>query len=68
MKKPKQLKQIGVNSRVRHNYVDGHGKGTVIEHHPERDQFNVRVMFDSGKGPFSYTYTPRIQEVAVLGA
>lgn len=58
------LKKLKAGDRVRHNYTDGHGEGivTFVKDNPDSD-FNVTVVWDSGKGTFPYTYNQRVQEV-----
>lgn len=62
-----ELKRLEKGGRVRHNYVDGHGVGTItFLKSNQQDHFGVTVMWDSGKGPFPYTYNETVQEIVPL--
>jgi hypothetical protein len=51
-------------SRVRHNYADGHGIGSVIEVAEKfEERFAYKVLWDSGVGPEPYTYNDETQEI-----
>jgi hypothetical protein len=62
-----QVQNIVAGCRVRHNYKDGHGQGTVMS--MKDDAFNrplgFEVAWDSGVGTFSYSHTGENQEIVL---
>ncbi len=53
--------------RVRHNYPNGHGNGTVVGVRDRPDgRLNIDVLWDSGAGPMPYSCNDETQEIVAL--
>lgn len=59
-----KVRVLSLNERVRHNYADGHGEGTVvkIEQNPTQ-RLAYQVEWDNGTGTFPYTFNDVLQEI-----
>lgn len=60
------VKKVTPVCRVRHNYKDGHGDGTVIETYVFDGRDKASVIFNTGKGPFPYLYAAAHPEIVPI--
>lgn len=62
-----RVQKIVEGCRVRHNYTDGHGEGTVVsmKEGAFSSLLGFEVTWDSGAGTFPYTHTAENQEIVL---
>lgn len=60
----KELKVFLIGTRVKHNYTNGYGVGTIVGYNPHVDSLNYHIKWDSAKvsGAFAYTYNDKLKE------
>lgn len=64
----KEVVRLNVGQRVKHNYQDGHGLGTIVsvdEDHTKR--FAYRVKYDNVDEVMPYSYNEDNKEIIPVG-
>lgn len=61
-KKTTQLPMLFIKNRVKRNILGSDEQGTITSI-VDRSTFNIEVKWDSGEGPFYYTYNSKLQEI-----